>query len=379
MYHEKDIINGQYEVRRRLMGGMGYVYIAIDQVSERTLAIKTLKDELIGIPDATARFEREGKTWINLGNHDNIVHAIAFQRGRSPLLLLEYVDGLSLQRLLRDEPGGLAVGQAICFAQQIANGLAYAHRCPMPGGTCGVIHRDLKPGNIMITRSCVAKLTDLGLALGRAESRLTSTHAALGTLPYMPPEQWQNAHTVTHQADIYALGAVLYEMLAGVRAFTGQSPAELMYQVHNLAPPPISDFRDNIDPALVKLVMQCLAKRPEDRPESAFHVAEQLETIDRPVSPNRSASPSCLQCGYVPNKRHLSCPVCDRPFRVRQRSPHESEGKCSCGAVVPGDYRFCTRCGRERNVAFCAVCGERNLADFRFCCHCGAPLGTERR
>ncbi len=372
MYREKDIINGQYEVLRRLTGGMGYVYIAVDQVSERTLAIKTLKDELLEIPEATGRFEREAKTWINLGSHEHIVHAIAFQRGPHPLLLLEYIDGLSLHRLLRNEPGGLTFGQVVRFGLQMAEGLGYAHCCPMPRGTRGVVHRDLKPGNIMVTRSCGAKLTDFGLALAQTDSEMTSSRATLGTLPYMPPEQWKNAHTVTPRADIYAFGAVMYEMLAGVRAFTAQSPPELMYQVHNLAPPPMSDFRNDVDPALIDLVMRCLCKEAEGRPESAAAVAEELEVISRNVSPEHPTSPACLRCSYVPNKLHLRCPVCDNPLSTADQSLNK--GACPCGACLPSEYRFCIYCGRSRDASLCPACGNVNPSPFRFCCRCGLRL-----
>jgi eukaryotic-like serine/threonine-protein kinase len=374
MYQEKDLINGQYEVCQRLAGGMGYVYIAVDQVTERTLAVKTLKDELLDVPEAKQRFEREAKTWVNLGMHEHIVHAIAFQRGEIPLLLLEYIDGVSLHRLLRNEPAGLAAAQAIRFALQMADGLAYAHCCPMPRGARGVIHRDLKPGNVMISRSCVAKLTDFGLALAQTDSELTSSRATLGTLPYMPPEQWENAHTVTPRADVYALGAVIYETLTGVRAFKAQTFAELMYQVHNVVPSPITDFRDDVDPALIDLVMRCLRKSPEDRPASAAAVTDQLETIRGNIPLDAPTCPACRHCGYVSNKSHLQCPVCDTELVASPVPPAPTDWMCRCGRSLAADYRYCIHCGRSREAGLCTVCQGTNPLSFRFCCHCGSAL-----
>jgi serine/threonine-protein kinase len=375
MHQVKDLINEQYEVRQRLFGGMACVYIVFDQVAERMLAIKTLREELLESPEAAARFEREARTWINLGVHENIVHALAFQRRPQPQLFLEYIDGLSLQKLLRAEPGGLAVRQVVRFARHLSLGLDYAHTRPMPGGRQGIVHRDLKPGNVMITRGAVAKLTDFGLALAQADSQLTSSHLTLGTLPYMPPEQWENAHAVTERADLFALGAVLYEMLTGVRAFPAQTAPELMFQIYNVVPAPIATYRRDAPAALAELIMDCLKKAPRERPASASAVLERLDAIEASLPPDASPGLVCPGCGYAPHKVRSECPVCGVSLASEPERRDDPMWTCRCGRLAPRRYRYCIHCGQDSTtLGHCPACGEMNAPQYRFCTRCGAAI-----
>ncbi len=375
MYEKQELINNQYEVLERLAGGMGYVYIVLDQVSEKTFAIKTLKDELLENKIAAVRFEREARTWINLGAHENVVHALSFQRGKQPLLILEYVDGLNLQRIVSAEPAGLSMVQVLNFATQMADGLAFAHGCQMPGGTTGVVHRDLKPGNIMITSHGVAKLTDFGLARAQDDSELTCSGKAMGTFPYMPPEQWKDAHSVTGKADIYSLGIVFYEMVVGMRPFPPAAPAEIMFQTLHILPEPVASYRPDVDPQLADLIQRCLNKVPEDRPDSADSIAEELRAIHDRMAGELNFPASCPTCGYVANRESLCCIVCGTTVERQSSRPEEAARVCGCGAEVPVAYHFCIQCGKElRPEGMCGACETTNPPDYQFCCQCGSQL-----
>ena len=375
MYRENELINGQYEVRRRLAGGMAYVYIVHDQVSQRTLAIKTLKDELLENRIAVARFEREARTWINLGVHGNIVHAISFQRGKQPLLILEYVNGLNLARVISSEPAGLSATQVLGFATQMADGLAFAHTCPMPCGSVGVVHRDLKPANVMITETAVAKLTDFGLARVQDESAITASGDAMGTFPYMAPEQWKNAHAVTERADIYSLGIMLYEMVAGMRPFPAATPAEIMFQTLYVDPEPIQTYRPDVDDELADLIACCLRKNPEERLDSAQVFGQRIRVIRERLACDSSVPRTCSSCGYVANRKLHHCVVCGATFERQLSAVEENCRTCRCGNRVSAAYRFCTHCGRRQPwESPCGNCGEMNPGEYQFCCRCGTRL-----
>jgi serine/threonine-protein kinase len=376
MYTKGDLINDQYEVLQRFSGGMGYVYVVLDQVTRKRLALKTPKDELVDHERIMTRFEREARTWINLGDHENVVRAIVFQRHPQPLLLLEYIEGPSLRQLISSDPGGMAFGQVLRFAVQIADGLAYSHTCPMPGGKTGLVHRDLKPGNILITTAGTAKLTDFGLARAQEDSELTSSDHALGTLHYMPPEQWDNAHNVTHRGDLYAFGVILYEMVTGTRPFPPGTFAEIMYQTLNVAPEPLGDYRPDTDPQLVDVIMQCLRKRAEERPESAAALAATFRGIQARLAPELSRQSGCSACGYVTNKGYVACPVCGNP---RQPEPVLEAEPCHpcphCQRDIPARFRYCVHCGRLAvPLGKCETCGEENPEHYHFCVSCGARL-----
>lgn len=376
MYKKQEVINDQYEVRQRLVGGMGYVYIALDQVSQKTFAIKTIRDELLENDIAVARFEREARTWINLGAHENIVHAVSFQRGKQPLLILEYVDGLSLGRIVSSEPAGLSLFQVLAFAIQMTEGLAFAHECPMPSGETGVVHRDLKPGNVMVTTKGVAKLTDFGLARARDDSALTSSGNAMGTFPYMPPEQWKDAHSVTEKADIYSLGVVLYELVAGMRPFPAATPAEIMFQTLHINPEPLKTYRPDVDTDLANLISRCLQKAPEERPESSQALVGELRTIQSRLGPQLDPPAPCPTCGYVANRKLLQCVVCGTITEKQFPPPQPTLRRCRhCGGKIPAEYRFCTCCGqRQQSEGICGNCGMGNPAEYKFCCKCGSQL-----
>jgi eukaryotic-like serine/threonine-protein kinase len=277
---------GPYEILAPLgAGGMGEVYRARDTRLDRTVAIKVLPPEFSANPDRRRRFEREAKTISRL-NHPHIctLHDIGHQEGID-YLVLEYVEGETLAKKL--EGGPLTTEAVLRYGIEIADALDKAHRQ-------GMIHRDLKPGNIMLTKSG-AKLLDFGLAkvlphpggplsattptaAPTASQPLTVEGALLGTLQYMSPEQLEGKEADA-RTDIFALGTVLYEMAVGRPAFHGKSTASLIAAILTSEPQPIATLQPIAPPALDRLVKTCLAKDRDDRWQTAHDVELELKWI----------------------------------------------------------------------------------------------------
>jgi len=277
---------GPYEIVAPLgAGGMGEVYRAKDTRLGREVAVKVLPQHLSASPEVRARFEREARTISGL-NHPHIctLHDVG-REGDTDYLVMELVEGETLaQRLAK---GALPTAEVLRLGAQVADALDRAHRA-------GVIHRDLKPGNVMLTKSG-AKLMDFGLAraVGLAgppgsASMATMTHSPtmaapltaegtiLGTFQYMSPEQLEGVEADA-RSDIWALGCVLYEMATGKRVFEGRSQATLISAIMTAQPPPVSQVAPMSPPALDRLVSACLAKDPADRVQSAHDVKLQLQ------------------------------------------------------------------------------------------------------
>jgi hypothetical protein len=264
---------GRYVVKRLLgEGGQKRVYLASDTRLERDVVIAVLKfadfDE-----ETLARFEREARTLARLGDHPNIVSVfdIGEEEGH-PYIVAQFVDGGSLDALRKSAPGRrLPVGEALRIGQQICQALQYAHQQ-------GVVHRDLKPGNIWFTRDGTIKLGDFGLAVGLNLSRLSLEGMLLGTVSYMAPEQ-ALGQFADPRSDVYALGVTLYELLAGRLPFVGDTLPAIISQHLHAAPVAPSWHVPGIPPALDSLILRMLAKTPADRPASAEEVGRALTSI----------------------------------------------------------------------------------------------------
>ncbi len=271
---------GAYEITGLLgTGGMGEVYKARDTRLNRSVAIKVIKANS-GAPEQwRQRFEHEARA-ISTLSHPRICSLFDIGReGEMDFLVLEYLEGETLQERLRKRR--LPVGQALSIAVQIAEGLEHAHRR-------GVLHRDLKPANVMLTKADV-KLMDFGLAkivsaastsnlAGSLQATLTTEGTVAGTLQYMAPEQLEGKEP-SEAGDIFSFGAVLFEMIAGRRAFEGNSPASVIAAVMRGTPPPVEDLQPGIPRALDRLIRQCLEKNPEERRESIHDVKAELQGI----------------------------------------------------------------------------------------------------
>jgi serine/threonine protein kinase len=273
---------GRYEIRSKLgAGGMGEVYQGRDTQLGRDVAVKVLPTTVSTDSDRLRRFEQEACAASAL-NHPNIlvVHDIGAHDGTT-YVVSELLEGETLRKRIAGTP--LAQRRAIDYARQIANGLAAAHEK-------GIIHRDLKPDNIFITNDGRVKILDFGLAKltqldgNQAQTDVptrrvdTDPGVVMGTVGYMSPEQLKG-RPVDQRTDIFAFGAILYEMLSGRRAFHGESAAEAMSAIFKEDPPELSDSNKNISPALERIVNHCLEKNPEGRFHSARDVAFALETL----------------------------------------------------------------------------------------------------
>src|ERR1035437_635313 len=272
---------GPYEIQSPLgAGGMGEVYRAQDTRLGRDVALKILPESFARETDRLRRFEQEARAVAAL-NHPNIlaIHDIGQHEG-SPFLVCVFLEGESLGATL--DRGALPQRKTIEYGVQIAHGLAAAHEK-------GIVHRDLKPENIFITKDGRIKILDFGLAkLAQKagtepdEVTLASSHTAaglvLGTASYMAPEQVRG-EAADPRTDIFAFGAVLYEMLSGVRAFRRDTAAETMTAVLKDDPPELSDHSRLVSPALERIVRRCLEKNPEQRFQSARDLSFALSAL----------------------------------------------------------------------------------------------------
>ena len=284
---------GPYEVLGAIgAGGMGEVYRGQDTRLNRTVAIKVLPHHLAARTEARERFEREARAISSL-NHPHIcsLYDIGRQDGID-FLVMEHLEGATLAERL--EKGALPQDQALRYGAQILDALDRAHRN-------GIVHRDLKPANVMITRDG-AKLLDFGLAKLREASvpeqtvsmTLTTEGSIVGTFQYMAPEQLEGK-AADARTDIFAFGAVLYEMLTGRKAFAGKSQASLISSIMTSSPAPVSSVQPLTPPGLDRLVERCLRKDPEERWQSARDLAEELKWVAEGGAPAALPSPGARQ------------------------------------------------------------------------------------
>ena len=254
---------GHYLVGEKLgEGGMGIVYMGTDTRLRRPVALKFLTRALPAEASERKRFLREARAASSV-NHPNVcvIHAIEEIEGEE-FIVMEFVEGVTLRKWARQHREQqrshiLPLKEALGAVLQVAEGLAAAH-------AKGIVHRDIKPENVMITAGGLAKIMDFGLAKLAGESRLTRTGATVGTVAYMSPEQVQGGE-IDAQSDIYSLGVLFYELLADRTPFVSDHVMGMMYAIVHTAPEPLEKLRPGIDPAIVSLVMKCLAKEKKER------------------------------------------------------------------------------------------------------------------
>jgi eukaryotic-like serine/threonine-protein kinase len=265
------VLARRYEVVRRVgVGGMADVYLAEDTQLGREVALKILHPQYAGDASFVERFRREALAAAKL-QHPNIVQIYdSGQEGDFNFIVMEYVEGRSLKDYLSNE-GPLDIPEATHIAREVLTALAFAHRS-------GLVHRDIKPGNILMSSDGKVQVTDFGIARAEAGSTMTQTGTILGTAYYLSPEQAQG-HPLDGRSDIYSLGVVLYEMLTGRRPFEGDSPVSIAYKHVREVPRPPSNYRQDLPRPLEAIMMTSLAKRPEDRYSSAALMRRDLEAF----------------------------------------------------------------------------------------------------
>ncbi|HYI81390.1 MAG TPA: protein kinase [Thermoleophilaceae bacterium] len=310
------LLAGRY---RRLstigVGGMARVYVAEDEVLGRQVAVKQLHST--GPEDAALRFEREAKLGASL-NHPNLVsiYDIATDE-ESVLIVMEYVDGETLQGAIRR--GGLAPERAAEIVCDIAAGLDHAH-------AHGVVHRDVKPANILVRRDGVAKLADLGIATAAERTSITRSDIVLGTASYMAPEQLAGERAGP-PADVYALAAVAYEALSRQKARAGKTPVEVAHEVVSGAPPDLREAWPEAPRACAATLARGMAREPDRRPPSAGALAADLQR-SLAVVPDSGATEATAALAPGGSTLHRPRPARSEPAQrvAGAEMPHPARG-----------------------------------------------------
>ena len=279
---------GRYQLSSRIaIGGMGEVWQATDLVIGRTVAIKILKDEFLGDPGFLERFRAEARH-AALVNHEGIANVFDYgEEDGSAYLVMEMVPGEALSTILERERV-LSTDRVLDIVAQTSAALHAAH-------AAGLVHRDIKPGNLLITPDGRVKITDFGIARIADQVPLTATGQVMGTVQYLSPEQ-ASGHSASATTDIYSLGIVAYESLAGRRPFTGESQVAIAMAQINETPP---DLPATVSEPVRNLVYACLAKKPTDRPASAAHLARAAQALRRGDITAAAASVPAIITGMV--------------------------------------------------------------------------------
>src|SRR5436305_1681031 len=321
---------GEFRILRRLgEGGMGAVYLAYHEELGKQVALKVLADNLASNQRYVDRFYREDKSG-RLLNHPNIVRSFGAgqdQATKKHYLVLEFVDGFTAHHLL-DRYGRLSIGDAVHIALDVARALEHAH-------SRNVIHRDIKPDNILITRSGVSKLADLGLAKRTDEaSHLTATRQGFGTSYYMPYEQALNAKHADGRSDIYALGATLYHLATGEVPFRGDNHLEVIEKKDAGTFTPASQLNPAVPRILDQILERMLARQPRDRYQTASELIVELERSRLAAPVPSYADPdlalqdpwvrACLASSAQPTQPDLS-----------QAPPLSADGRQTAGGMMP--------------------------------------------
>lgn len=272
-------ISGRYKILGKVgAGGMANVYLAKDLILEREVAVKMMALDFQNDESSYRRFQREALSTTEL-THPNIVNIYDVGEGNHPYIAMEYVDGLDLKQYI-EENHPIPYKKVIQIMTQILSGIAYAH-------VNGVIHRDIKPHNILIDHDGHVKITDFGIAVALSQNSITQTNSLLGSVQYISPEQ-ARGNMVTRQSDIYSLGIVLYEMLTGSVPFEGESAVSIALKHFQTPIPSLREFDSRIPQPLENVVLKATAKEPHDRYASVNDMRADLETA---LDPDRRDEP----------------------------------------------------------------------------------------
>ena len=273
------VLAGRYEIRDLIgRGGMAEVHLGYDKRLSRIIAIKLLRSDIAGDPTFQARFRREAQSAAAL-NHPTIVavydsgeEEITAPNGATrsvPYIVMEYVEGHTVRELLGDGDA-VPIPEAVEITTGVLDALEYSHRA-------GIVHRDIKPGNIMLTSTGAVKVMDFGIARAMEDSSatVTQTHAVVGTAQYLSPEQ-ARGEVVDARSDLYSTGCLLYELLTGQPPFTGDSAVAIAYQHVREIPKPPSALAADVPESLDRVVLKALAKARDDRYQDAAHMRNEL-------------------------------------------------------------------------------------------------------
>lgn len=269
MLSSGQVINGRYEIIKLIgEGGMANVYLAFDPILKRNVAVKILRGDLSNDEKFVKRFKREAISASSLA-HPNIVeiYDVGEENGNY-FIVMEYVDGVTLKTLIKKR-GKMILAEALDITKQVASGLECAH-------ASYIIHRDIKPQNIMVLDDGLVKITDFGIAVASNSESLTQTNSVMGSVHYLPPEQ-ANGTGSTIRSDIYSLGIMMFEMLTGKVPFKGETAVEIAIKQLKEPLPSLSMYRDDIPQSVENIILKACAKNPENR---YANVTEMLYDLD---------------------------------------------------------------------------------------------------
>ena len=310
---------GKYEVQAEIgRGGMGIVYRGYDSLLDRPVAIKVLAPHLVWEPGFVERFLREARTAARLKHAGIVAIYDVGQQGNDYYIVMEYLEGQTLSNLIRQQ-GALPTGQALAILQPLAAALDFAHQQ-------GLVHRDVKPSNVVVHPGGHVTLTDFGVARAAHETRLTTTGALVGTPQYMSPEQAQGEE-VDHRTDIYSLGVVAYETLAGQGPFDATTPHAVLHRVIYDPPPPVRARHPDLPPEIDDVLATALAKEPASRYQTAGEFVGDLEAAvtGRPARPREAPGPVAAPVPPRSTRRAVARPA-SRPAARPQALPAPGRG-----------------------------------------------------
>src|SRR5262245_6650264 len=319
---QQKILNNRYELEQKIgEGGMARVYRGRDLRLNRRIAVKVLHSHYASDPGFLQRFHHEAQAAANL-RHSNIVDVYDVGLdGDTHYIVMEYVDGSDLKTLLA-RGGPLPIDQAVAIAEAVASGLSAAHRV-------GLVHRDIKPQNIIVGPGGQVKITDFGIAKSALSTAMTETGVTFGTADYISPEQ-ALGQAATPRSDIYSLGVTLYEMLTGRLPFSGESSIAVAMQHVGEEPPPLRMLNPRIPPALEALTLRAMSKDPDDRPATAQEFARLLAgwrdvgeqaTVVRPVPPRPAPPRNSADGAAYPRPMPRAVPVSSTTSRINLPPP----------------------------------------------------------
>jgi serine/threonine-protein kinase len=330
---------GRYRIQAELgRGAMGVVYKAHDPVLDRTVALKTISmgEEEQDREEYQARFFQEAKAAARL-NHPALITIYDFgEENDLDYMAMELLDGTELAE--RMGKASIPIREAVAIAEQVAEGLAFAH-------DSGVIHRDIKPGNIMLLPRGRIKIMDFGIARLKVSEIKTQLGTRLGTPKYMSPEQIGGSK-LDHRTDIFSLGIVLYEMLTGIKLFKGDTLTQVMHNVSSFDPPPPSRINSEVPPLLDLVVKRAMEKKPSARYASAWEMVEDLRHCLQELAPstpapqtsaNSSVKESAPVAGADEKTVVLNPPVDNKPVQRRMSADVETDNRMALSRRFDSD------------------------------------------
>lgn len=269
------VFDKRYKIEKVIgVGGMAIVFKAEDILMNRTVAIKMLKNDVAGDSEALRRFINESKA-VAMLSHENIVNIYDVSvKGNTKYIVMEYIEGITLKAFLKHKGGSLSWRETLNISEQILRALEHAH-------SKGVIHRDIKPQNIMLLKNGLIKVADFGIAKLPDTDTFTVTDQAIGTVNYISPEQAMNKEPIDERSDLYSVGVLMYELSCGELPFTGDTPVAVAYKHVNDAPKSPREIKPDMPQGLEQIIMRAMEKSPEMRYQSAKQMLAHISALKK--------------------------------------------------------------------------------------------------